>query len=109
LTPEAVAFHEQRHQAYRAQRDFLLPRLREIGFDIPVEPEGAFYIYANCSKLTKDSYGFCMDVLEHAGVAIAPGIDFGTHRAAEHVRFSYPKPIPVLAEGVARLERFVKR
>ncbi|MBX9632630.1 MAG: pyridoxal phosphate-dependent aminotransferase [Burkholderiales bacterium] len=109
LTPEAVAFHEQRHQAYRAQRDFLLPRLREIGFDIPVEPEGAFYIYANCSKLTKDSYGFCMDVLEHAGVAIAPGIDFGTHRAAEHVRFSYPKPIPVLAEGVARLERFVNR
>ncbi|MBX9962191.1 MAG: pyridoxal phosphate-dependent aminotransferase [Burkholderiales bacterium] len=109
MTPEAVAFHEQRHQAYRAQRDFLLPRLRAIGFDIPVEPEGAFYIYANCSKLTKDSYGFCMDVLEQAGVAIAPGIDFGTHRAAEHVRFSYPKPIPVLAEGVARLERFLKR
>ena len=109
MTPAAVAYHEQRHQAYRAQRDFLLPQLRALGFDIPVEPQGAFYIYANCAKLTQDSYAFCMDVLERAGVAVAPGIDFGTHRAAEHVRFSYPKPIPVLAEGVARLERFLQR
>lgn len=107
FTPEAVSVHEARREEFRAQRDFLLPKLRELGFDIPVVPQGAFYIYANCSKFTSDSYAFCLDVLEKAGVAITPGIDFGNHLAARHVRFSYPKPIPVLAEGVARLQRYL--
>jgi aspartate/methionine/tyrosine aminotransferase len=108
FSPEAVREHEARREAFRAQRDFLLPQLKALGFEIPVEPQGAFYIYANCSKLTRDSYAFCLDVLEKAGVAIAPGLDFGTQGAAEHVRFSYPKPIPVLAEGIARLEQYLK-
>ncbi len=108
FSPEAVAVHEQRREAFRAQRDYLLPELRRLGFDIPVEPEGAFYLYANCERFTADSYRFCLDALEQAGVAIAPGLDFGSHRAAAHVRFSYPKPIPVLAEGVARLETWLK-
>jgi aspartate/methionine/tyrosine aminotransferase len=108
FSPEAVAVHEQRREAFRAQRDFLLPRLRQIGFSIPVEPQGAFYLYANCERFTADSYRFCLDALEQAGVAIAPGLDFGSHRAADHVRFSYPKPIEVLAEGVARLETWLK-
>jgi aspartate/methionine/tyrosine aminotransferase len=108
FAPEALQVHEQRREAFRAQRDFLVPRLRELGFRIPVEPTGAFYVYADCGALTDDSYGFCLDVLEQAGVAIAPGIDFGEHLASRHVRFSYPKPIPVLAEGLARLERYLR-
>lgn len=108
FSPEAVRIHEERREAFRAQRDFLLPRLRALGFDIPVEPQGAFYIYANCEKITSDSYAFCRDVLENAGVAITPGLDFGTHGASRHVRFSYPKPVEVLAEGVARLERYLR-
>jgi aspartate/methionine/tyrosine aminotransferase len=108
FTPEAVALHEARRDGFRAQRDFLLPRLRELGFGIPVEPEGAFYIYANCERFTDDSYTFCLDMLDRAGVAIAPGLDFGTHGCREHVRFSYPKPITVLAEGVARLARHLR-
>ncbi len=108
FSPEAVRIHEERREAFRAQRDFLLPRLRKLGFDIPVEPQGAFYIYANCEKITSDSYAFCRDVLENAGVAITPGLDFGTHGASRHVRFSYPKPIDVLAEGVDRLERYLR-
>ena len=108
FSPEAVAVHEARRAAFREQRDFLLPRLRALGFDIKGEPQGAFYLYANCGKLTDDSYTFCLDVLEKAGVAIAPGLDFGAHRASQHVRFSYPKPIPVLAEGVARLEHYLR-
>jgi len=79
-----------------------------LGFDIPVEPQGAFYIYANCSRFTDDSFGFCRDLLEEAGVAVAPGVDFGQHRAAQHVRFSYPKPVPVLQEGVRRLREYIK-
>jgi len=108
FSPEAVRIHEERREAFRAQRDFLLPRLRALGFEIPVEPQGAFYIYANCEKITPDSYAFCQDVLENAGVAITPGLDFGTHGASRHVRFSYPKPVDVLAEGVARLERYLR-
>jgi len=107
--PQTVALLEKRRDAFRDQRDFLLPELRKLGFDIPVTPEGAFYIYANCERLTSDSYGFCWDLLEKAGVAIAPGLDFGDHRAKQHVRFSYPKSIPVLAEGVKRLKEYLER
>ena len=107
FSPDAVAVHEQRRDAFRAQRDFLLPRLEALGFGIPVRPDGAFYLYADCSRFTTDSYAWCHELLEQAGVAIAPGIDFGAYRAETHVRFSYPKPIPVLAEGIARLERYL--
>jgi aspartate/methionine/tyrosine aminotransferase len=109
FAPETLRIVEDNRAKFQAQRDYLLPALRMLGFEIPVEPRGAFYIYANCSRLTSDSYGFCHDVLEKAGVAIAPGIDFGEHRAAEHVRFSYPKPIPVLEEGVRRLRAYLGR
>ncbi len=109
FSPETLTVVETNREKFQAQRDYLLPELRRLGFDIPVEPQGAFYIYANCSRLTGDSYRFCLDVLEQAGVAIAPGIDFGEHRAAEHVRFSYPKPVPVLEEGVRRLRAYLKR
>jgi aspartate/methionine/tyrosine aminotransferase len=108
FSPDTLSVLEQNRREFQQHRDFLLPALRDLGFDIPVEPEGAFYIYANCSKLTDDSYGFCWDLLEKAGVAIAPGIDFGQHRAAEHVRFSYPKPVPVLEDGVRRLRDYLK-
>lgn len=108
FSPEAVAVHEQRREAFREQRDFLLPALRSLGFGIPVEPRGAFYIYASCERFTADSHAFCLELLENAGVAVAPGLDFGQHLAARHVRFSYPKPVPALAEGVERLGRYLR-
>ena len=86
-----------------------MPALRKLGFDIPQTPDGAFYIYAGCARLTRDSYQFSLDVLEHAGVAIAPGIDFGRYRATEHVRFAYTNSIERLKEGVQRLEKFIAR
>ncbi len=107
--PESIAVLEQRRELYRAQRDFLLPALKQIGFDIPVTPEGAFYIYANCKRFTDDSYAFCWEVLEQAGVAITPGLDFGENDPRHHVRVSYPKPIPVLQEGVRRLNEFLRK
>ena len=102
--PETIKACDVNRMHYQEQRDFLLAELRTIGFKIPVDPMGAIYIYADCSKFTKDSFDFCQDLLENAGVAIAPGLDFGANRASEHVRFSYPKAIPVLAEGVRRLK-----
>ncbi|MEK9652760.1 MAG: pyridoxal phosphate-dependent aminotransferase [Betaproteobacteria bacterium] len=109
FNPETIEEAEKNRSRYKAQRDFLLPALRDLGFKIPVEPSGAFYIYADCTNFTNDSYSFSHDVLEKAGVAIAPGLDFGDHRANEHVRFSYPKPIPVLQEGIRRLKEFTSK
>jgi len=106
---ETIEEAEKNRSRYKEQRDFLLPALRDLGFKIPVEPSGAFYIYADCTNFTNDSYSFSHDVLEKAGVAISPGLDFGDHRANEHVRFSYPKPIPVLQEGIRRLKEFTSR
>lgn len=107
FTPECTAILEERREAFRARRDFLLPALRELGFGIPVVPEGAFYLYADCSRFSTDSYTFSLQLLEEAGVAVTPGIDFGEHRASSHVRFAYTTDIPQLQEGVERIRRFV--
>jgi aspartate/methionine/tyrosine aminotransferase len=107
FSPETLAILDARRDEFRARRDYLVPQLRKLGFAIPQMPEGAFYVYANCSRFTDDSYKFALDLLEDAGVAITPGIDFGTYRAAEHVRFAYTNAIESLREGVSRIERFL--
>jgi aspartate/methionine/tyrosine aminotransferase len=101
--PDSIRECEAHRANYQEHRDFLLAELRDIGFKVPVEPTGAIYIYADCSKFSNDSFKLCEDLIENAGVAVAPGLDFGVYRANEHIRFSYPKPIPVLAEGVRRI------
>lgn len=92
----------------RARRDFLLPALRERDFVIPVVPQGAFYLYADCSRFTADSHAFANRLLENAGIAATPGIDFGSHEAARHIRFAYTQPLTRLAEALARLDRFLQ-
>ena len=109
FTPETLAILEQRRTEFRARRDFLLPALRELGFRIPVVPQGAFYIYADCGGLTDDSFAFARDLLETAGVAVTPGADFGAHLAGRHVRFAYTNAVPALAEGVKRIGAFLAR
>ncbi|HEX2830643.1 MAG TPA: pyridoxal phosphate-dependent aminotransferase [Burkholderiales bacterium] len=106
--PGTLAILDERREAFRARRDYLVPALRKLGFVIPQTPQGAFYVYANCSALTSDSHRFALDLLENAGVAITPGIDFGTHRASEHVRFAYTNSIERLEEGVRRISGFLK-
>jgi aspartate/methionine/tyrosine aminotransferase len=101
----ALAEFERRRGEFQARRDFLLPALRALGFGIPVTPLGAFYLYADCSRFTDDSYRFAWQLLEDAGVAITPGIDFGEHQANHHVRFAYTTTRDRLAEGVERLQR----
>ena len=107
--PATIAVLEERRERYREQRDLLVPALKDLGFEVPVVPEGAFYVYANCASFTDDSYAFCWDALEHAAVAIAPGLDFGNNDPRHHVRFSYPKPSEVLEEGVRRLRRYLRQ
>lgn len=99
----------QRRDEFRLRRDYLLPALRNLGFDIPLTPQGAFYIYADCSRFTEDSYTFVHSMLRDVGVAVTPGIDFGKHRAAQHVRFAYTRSVDVLQQAVQRMSVFLKK
>jgi aspartate/methionine/tyrosine aminotransferase len=104
---EATAILEARRAEFKRRRDFLVPALRELGFSIPVTPDGAFYIYAGIERFAADSGKFALDVLEQAGVAITPGKDFGAHQAERYVRFAYTRSLDDLEEGVRRLGRFL--
>ncbi|MDH3309263.1 MAG: pyridoxal phosphate-dependent aminotransferase [Gammaproteobacteria bacterium] len=107
FTPEVQRELAKRREIFRERRDYLLPALRELGFEIPLVPQGAFYLYADCSRFTQDSQAFALELLEKTGVAITPGLDFGSHRAAQHVRFSYANTLENLQEGVSRLRNFL--
>lgn len=100
---------EFRRAEFAARRDFLYDTLLRLGFDIPIKPEGAFYIYANCAKFTDDSYQFALDFLEAEGVAITPGKDFGDYESNHYIRFAYTTSIDRMAIAMHRLERFINR
>jgi aspartate/methionine/tyrosine aminotransferase len=105
---ESIAILTRRVSKFRERRDYLLPVLREMCFTIPVEPAGAFYIYADCSAITQDAYQWTSDLLEDEAVAVTPGIDFGEYRASTHVRFAYTRPIDQLERACCRIARYIK-
>lgn len=105
--PEVIAELERRRAIFHKRRDALLPALRELGFVVPVVPDGAFYLYADCSAFTGDSYAFALEALEQTGVAITPGKDFGSNRPERFVRFSYANDIERLLEAVDRLRTWL--
>jgi aspartate/methionine/tyrosine aminotransferase len=103
-----MALLEERRLVFRQRRDFLLAELRTLGFDIPHSPGGAFYLYAGLGGLGDDGLEFARRLLEEAGVAVTPGIDFGQHRAAGHVRFAYTTELARLETGIERLRLFLR-
>lgn len=105
---ETIQILEQRRLEFQQRRDYLLPALQQLGFGIPIVPQGAFYIYASCERFTQNSMAFCEQLLEEAGVAITPGIDFGAYRATTHVRFAYTTSITKLQEGVERIKQYLQ-
>jgi aspartate/methionine/tyrosine aminotransferase len=92
---------------YGRRREFMLRRLREIGFGVKCEPEGAYYVLANAKAYGPDSLALSRRILEDAGVAVTPGIDFGDG-AEGYIRFSYSNSIDNIREGMDRLERYLK-
>jgi len=96
---------EVRRHAFQARRDFLLPALRDLGFRIPVTPQGAFYLYADMQALGGDSQRLCQHVIDSEFLALTPGLDFGQHRADQHLRFAYTTSLERLEQGVERLAR----
>ncbi len=100
---------DQRKEIFRQRRDYLLPALEDLGFSFQTKPQGAFYLYGDCSKITDDSTAFAHTLLEEKGVAVTPGLDFGTNAPEKHLRFAYTTDIELLREGVARIREFVRQ
>jgi aspartate/methionine/tyrosine aminotransferase len=109
FAPETLAICEIRRREFQARRDLLLPGLRKIGFDIAVEPKGAFYIYAGIGDLDTDSYHLAGRLLEEAGVAATPGLDFGDHAPNRYMRFAYTVGTEKLALGLERMAALLGR
>ena len=109
FAPETIAILEERRAEFQRRRDFLAPELERIGFRLNARPAGAFYLYADCSDLCNDSEQLAHTLLESAGVATTPGLDFGAHAPKRHLRFAYTTDIDRLAEAVTRIESVLKQ
>jgi aspartate/methionine/tyrosine aminotransferase len=104
--PESMAIYEQRRLEFARRRDYLLPQLQNMGFEIPAPPDGAFYIYLDCSRFSDDSSRFAAELLEQEFVSLVPGDDFGFNQPKRYLRLSYATALPKLAEAVQRMQRF---
>jgi len=104
FAPETRPLLEAAKNELRTRRDWLLPELRRLGFDLPIQPEGAFYIYAGLGEPGVSAEAWAERLLREAGVAVTPGNDFGSHGARQHVRFAYTTGQERIREAVRRLE-----
>lgn len=93
---------------FNERRLYMLKRLREVGFEIDVDPTAAFYILADARKFSNDSYKFAFDILEKAHVGVAPGIDFG-ESAEGFLRFSYTNSMANIRIALDRIELYVRQ
>lgn len=98
---------ERMRSIYNERRKYLIQRLREIGFNLKVEPAGAFYVFVNMKHLSHDSYALAFEILDKAGVGVSPGIDFGQN-AEGYIRISYANSLENIKEGLNRIEAFLK-
>ena len=95
-------------EVYKKNRSILLEELPKAGLNKFSPPDGAFYIYIDISEYSKDSLNFCREVLDKAGVAITPGLDFDQKRGNSTIRFSYARSTEDIIEGANRIKKFMK-
>ena len=100
---ESRSILEARRQELGRRRDFLVPALRQAGLAIPAEPQGAFYVYADCGGSSRT---FTRQLLDSEAVAATPGVDFGAHHTDRYVRFAYTRSLDELREAARRIARF---
>jgi aspartate/methionine/tyrosine aminotransferase len=106
--PSSLAEYERRRSEFKARRDYFIPALQSLGLNVPVQPDGAFYAWANardwCQRLgVQDSWGLAFALMDRAHLAVTPGRDFGTANTADFVRFSTANSMAQLQEAIARL------
>lgn len=106
--PAVIDEFERRRAEFRTRRDYIVPALQQLGFKVPVLPDGAFYVWMDCSAFTDSSWDFCFEVMSQAHVALTPGRDFGKLGAERWVRLSFASSLDDLQQAVARLARVVK-
>ncbi len=106
---DARAVFEERRLELEKRRDFVVRELRLAGLQVPAEPTGAFYVYADCSSFTTDSTRFALELLDQEGLALTPGVDFGSNQTSTHVRIAYTQSLDALEAGIERLGRFCRR
>ena len=82
--------------------------IEEAGFKVWTRPAGAFYIYADCSAISDDSLQLCDTLLHEAGVAVTPGLDFGSNKSNQYVRFSYANTVENLRQGMRRIQHAMR-
>ena len=104
FSAESLTILEERRLEFARRRDFLVPRLRSAGLSISAEPQGAFYIYADCGG---DARVFTRNLLDKEAVAATPGVDFGANATDRYVRFAYTRSMEDLEEAARRIARFV--
>lgn len=101
--PASIAEFERRRSVLRERRDYIMPALRELGFAVPVAPDGAFYVWMDISHHHADSWAFAHELLQRAQIALTPGRDFGLADPQRWMRLSFASSIEDLQEAVARL------
>ena len=103
--PESIAEYERRRSEFRRRRDMIVPALQQLGFKVPVMPDGAFYAWADCRAHADNAWDFCFDMMKRAHIALTPGRDFGPSLARDYLRLSFANSHEQLEEAVARLRR----
>jgi len=98
----------QRCDEFEQRRDVLYDGLEALGFKMPEKPQGAFYLYVDCSDFCDDSFSFALELLEHSGVAITPGLDFGSNHPERYLRFAYTTSVEQIKLGLQRLKGFLE-
>jgi len=95
-------------EIYNERRIYTIDRLRNMGFPIPVAPTGAFYVFADASHISGDSYALAFDILVNAHVGLTPGVDFGANGEG-YLRVSYANAMENIKTGLDRLEAYLER
>ncbi|SOZ13862.1 Aspartate aminotransferase [Cupriavidus taiwanensis] len=112
FTPEALAIYDERKAEFRRRRDLIVPALESLGLRVPVRPDGAFYVYADCRGVNHPAAGdadrLTQAMLHEAGVVMVPGQDFGPHTARDYIRISYATSRENIEEAMARLGRLFR-
>jgi aspartate/methionine/tyrosine aminotransferase len=105
--PDTLAIYENRREAFRQRRDYLVPALEAMGIQVPVKPDGAFYVYADVCAHTSDSFALSSSLLRKAHVAVVPGIDFGPAHGHHMMRFAYTIGLDRLKEAMDRIQNYL--
>jgi aspartate/methionine/tyrosine aminotransferase len=108
FTEDSLAIIRERKREFERRRDCIIAGLRHLGFEIPLTPDGAFYVWTNIKRFGMGSSVFTQRMLEEAGVSIVPGADFGLSQSNDWVRFSYASPVTVIEEAISRIENWLR-